>query len=264
MYDTIYNDQFPQGAQAYAAYVDGGIGDQPNYGHIVSAFPKAHHLGISLSGAVNADALDVENGAAETGDIPGWCARQRARGIVRPCVYANASTMTSAVLPELASAGIARASVRLWTAHYSGSHICGPSSCGAVPEAMDGTQWCSNALGRVLDESLLLADFFTVPPSGWTFPAPGGLHIVKQTGDGYTFAWDAAHGPSGQKPASYSVYTYNAAGALVNHQVVKGLDASEYGPGGKGLPAGEYQTRVWGNGAPSGPPHAALNVTLTR
>ena len=63
MYDTIYNDQFPAGAAAYAAYVDGGIGDQPNYAYIVSKFPKAQHLSISLFGN-NADALDVESGAA--------------------------------------------------------------------------------------------------------------------------------------------------------------------------------------------------------
>ena len=40
MFDTAFSDQFPAGAQAYAAYVDGGVGDQPNYAHIVSAFPN--------------------------------------------------------------------------------------------------------------------------------------------------------------------------------------------------------------------------------
>ena len=68
MYDTIYNDQFPPGAAAYAAYVDGGIGDQPNYAYIVSEFPKAQHLSISLFGN-NADAIDVESGAASP--VPG-------------------------------------------------------------------------------------------------------------------------------------------------------------------------------------------------
>lgn len=97
---------------------------------------------------------------------------------------------------------------------------------------------------------------------GWTFPAPAGLHVVKQTREGYSMAWDAVTGPSGQKPASYSVYTYSAAGAEVNHQVVTGLAASEYGPSGKGLPEGKYQTRVWADGAPDAPPHATLNVTL--
>jgi prepilin-type processing-associated H-X9-DG protein len=30
MYDSASNDQFPQGGQAYAAYVDGHVGSQPN------------------------------------------------------------------------------------------------------------------------------------------------------------------------------------------------------------------------------------------
>ena len=56
MYDSAYNDQFPAGAAAYAAYVDGGVGDQPNYAYIVSAFPKAQHLSIALFASDNADA----------------------------------------------------------------------------------------------------------------------------------------------------------------------------------------------------------------
>ena len=51
MFDTALNDQFPSGAAAYAAYVDGGIGNQPNYAYIVSAFPKAQHLSIALFAA---------------------------------------------------------------------------------------------------------------------------------------------------------------------------------------------------------------------
>ena len=59
MYDTALNDQFPAGAAAYAGYVDGGIGNQPNYAFVVSAFPKAQHLSIALFADNNADALDV-------------------------------------------------------------------------------------------------------------------------------------------------------------------------------------------------------------
>src|ERR1700729_2367865 len=165
MFDTIYNDQFPPGAAAYAAYVDGGIGNQPNYAFIVSAFPKAQHLSISLFGS-NADALDVESGAATAAQVPGWCDAQRKRGIQRPCVYASASTMNEQILPVLSQAGIGRSTVRLWTAHYDvGQHICGPDSCGALSVNADGTQWTPNAVvdgaTLVLDESLLLENFFT-------------------------------------------------------------------------------------------------------
>jgi hypothetical protein len=168
MFDTAYNDQFPPGAAAYAAYVDGGIGNQPNYAFIVGKFPKAQHLSISLFGN-NADALDVESGAATPSQVPGWVAAQRKRGIQRPVVYANASTMNGQVLSVLSQAGIARSSVRLWTAHYDvGQHICGPNSCRALSVNADGTQWTPNAVVNgatlVLDESLLLENFFTTDP----------------------------------------------------------------------------------------------------
>lgn len=167
MYDTALNDQFPPGAAAYAAYVDGGVGDQPNYDWIVQAFPDAHHLSIALFSSDDADCLDVEPGAASPSDIPSWYARQRRRGIARPCIYANASTMEKFAVPVLLAAPIVRSATRLWSAHYTNeAHICGPKSCGATSIDMDGTQWTSNALGRDLDQSLLLDDFFgTLPPA---------------------------------------------------------------------------------------------------
>jgi len=162
MYDSAYNDQFPAGAAAYAAYVDGGIGNQPNYAYIVSTFPAAQHLSIALFASDNGDALDVEPGAASPSDIPGWYARQVARGIQRPVIYASVSTMNGSILPLLGPAGIDRVNVRLWTAHYgAGEHICGPSSCGLLTIAADGTQWTSSAKGLVLDQSLLADDFFS-------------------------------------------------------------------------------------------------------
>jgi hypothetical protein len=165
MYDTVQNDQFPTGAQAYAAYVDGHIANQPNYNYIVSTFPTAHHLSIALFASDNADALDVEPGAASASDIPGWYQRQKSRGVGRPCIYSSVSSMASSVLPTLSQAKIPRGDVRLWSAHYGlGQHICGPSSCKQVSVEMDGTQWNNAALGRNLDESLLLDTFFGTTP----------------------------------------------------------------------------------------------------
>ena len=164
MWDSAYNNQLPPDGAAYAGYVDGSIGNQPDYGHIVQAFPKAHHLSIALFAANDADCLDIEPGAAGPADFPGWYSRQRRRGIPRPCGYANASTMEEFVVPLLAAAPILRPAVRLWSAHYTGEpHICGPKSCGATSIDMDGTQWTSNALQRDLDQSLLRDDFFGTP-----------------------------------------------------------------------------------------------------
>ncbi len=166
MYDTAQNDQFPPGAAAYAAYVDGAIGNQPNYAYIVNTFPAAHHLSIALFAGDNADALDVEPGAASPSDIPGWYSRQKQRGIQRPCVYASVSTMADSITQVLDQAKIARDQVRLWSAHYGlGEHICGPASCGAISAEVDGTQWTSSALGRNLDQSLLQQNFFDTDAS---------------------------------------------------------------------------------------------------
>jgi len=183
MFDTAFNDQFPATLQAAAAYVDGGIGSQPNYAYIVSAFPKAHHLSIALSPAHDADCLDVESGAAAPADVANWLTRQRQRGIVRPCIYASVSVMRDSILPLGRALGL---SVRLWTAHYGrGEHVCGPHSCGELPTDADGTQWNPNAMGRDLDQSLLAADFFGTPPApspvpAWQEAAMKALPLVSQ------------------------------------------------------------------------------------
>jgi Putative peptidoglycan binding domain len=114
-----------------------------------------------------------------------WYERQRQRGIARPCLYASASVMQSSVVPVLLAAAVPRSSVRLWSAHYSGSaHICGPASCKLTSIEMDGCQFTDNALGRDLDESLLAADLFgtapTPPATGWTAAMISDLPLVKQ------------------------------------------------------------------------------------
>jgi peptidoglycan hydrolase-like protein with peptidoglycan-binding domain len=173
-YDSAYNDQFPADPQAVAGYVDGGIGDQPNAAYLVTAFPAAYHLSIALDPSHDADCLDIENGAATPESAAAWYQRQKARGVPRPCLYADASAMEADVVPVILAAGIPRESVRLWSAHYTGSaHVCGPASCGATSVSMDGTQWTDSAMGRVLDQSLLLDDFFgppaPVPPQPLTY-----------------------------------------------------------------------------------------------
>lgn len=163
MYDSALNASFPHGGYAYAAYVDGAIGDQPNYGHITRAFPAARHLSIAVFPAGDADALDMEAGAASPQDFPAWHARQVKRGAGRPVAYASAGLMKSGVLPALTAAGIPLAAVRLWTAHYADPHLCGPGTCGLLPVDADATQYTPRALGRTLDESLLTSGFFPTP-----------------------------------------------------------------------------------------------------
>ena len=234
MYDTILNNQFPPGAAAYAGYVDGSLGDQPNYAYIVSAFPQAQHLSIALFSADNADALDVESGAATPGEVPAWYAAQRKRGIQRPCVYASASTMNDSILPVLSEAGITRSAVRLWTAHYgAGEHICGPGSCGALSENADGTQWTSSAGGLVLDESLLAENFFTTDPTVTTEAElqSGALNTGKKAltviavppGTAHRIAFGVDNSVQGQPPAKIRVAIFDTRWHVTVDVVVNGM-----------------------------------------
>jgi hypothetical protein len=237
MYDTILNDQFPPGGAAYAAYVDGNIGNQPNYAYIVAAFPKAQHLSVALFASNNADTLDVEPGASSPTDVPAWYAAQRKRGIQRPCVYASASAMNDEILPILSQAGIARSTVRLWTAHYEvGEHICGPDSCRALSLNADGTQWTPNAVingvALDLDQSLLLENFFTTDPTVSTEAElqSGQLNLGKNArtviavapGMAHHIAFGVDNGGQGQPPARLRVAIFDTTWHVTNDLIVDG------------------------------------------
>lgn len=169
MYDAIDISQIPSGATAVAGYT---AGKWPTAAHLAATFPHTQLLTIAVTAADDAECLDIETGDATPADAAGWYERQKARGITRPCLYASAGMMDSDVVPVILAAGIARTSVRLWSAHYTlEPHICGPASCREMSIEADGTQWTDRAMGRALDESLLAADFFaTTPPpaQNWT------------------------------------------------------------------------------------------------
>jgi hypothetical protein len=162
MFDDVTASLLAPGGTCYAYYVDG------HYANIsaVAAYARAHHartLGIAVFASDNAEALDCEPGDATPDQAAGWVKRQRARGVARPVVYASASVMGS-ILGKLKAAGIGRADVRLWTAHYgAGKHVCGPHSCGLLGVNADGTQWTDHSNGRSLDESVLDDNFFGAP-----------------------------------------------------------------------------------------------------
>jgi peptidoglycan hydrolase-like protein with peptidoglycan-binding domain len=170
MFDATDISQIPPGAVAVAGYVDGLWVTYPG---LVAQFPHADVLSIAVTAEADAECLDIETGDATPADAAAWYERQRARGISRPCLYASASLMETDVVPVITAAGIDRAAVRLWSAHYAGQHICGPSSCGLTSIDMDGTQWTDQAgPGGGADESLLLADFFGDQPPPRPAPAP--------------------------------------------------------------------------------------------
>ena len=179
MWDSVDISQIPADATAAAGYVDGRFA---NIAELRDRFPRAHILSIAVFAAHDADCLDIEQGDATPGQAAGWYARQRARGIARPCLYASAFVMDTEVWPALIKSGIARSAVRLWSAHYgAGSHICGPTSCKELGIDADGTQFTDRALGRDLDQSLLAADFFgTVTPPDWQEALMNKLPTLQQ------------------------------------------------------------------------------------
>lgn len=163
MFDSIDVSQLPAGAgYCYAGYVNG---NWPTYKQVVATFPGHHVLSIAVNAGADADCLDVESGDATPGQAAGWVARQAARGVARPCIYASVSVVDS-ITSLMHTAGVSRNSIRIWSAHYgSGAHICGPATCGLTSTSADGTQWTDVALGRNLDQSMLAGNFFgTAPP----------------------------------------------------------------------------------------------------
>ena len=164
MADSITPANLPGGYNAYLGYVDGSW---PDFQAEVARFPGAHILSLTVFGGTDvADGCDIENGALSPESGAAYAARRLADGQWRPVQYADVSNMDD-VLAELAKLKIARASVRLLSAHYgAGEHICGPGTCN-VSVPMDGTQWTDTAPGvggSQIDASLLLDDFFGGTP----------------------------------------------------------------------------------------------------
>lgn len=160
MYDAIVAADIPKTALYAAGYVGG---DWPTFanGSLAKQCPKATLLSIAVNATENAQCLDVETGDATIADVYTWLNRQHARGITRPVIYIQASNVDKLMLTMNAN-GFKRSQYRLWSAHYEqGNHICGPSTCKETKTAVDGTQWTNASGGKNLDQSVLLANFFT-------------------------------------------------------------------------------------------------------
>jgi hypothetical protein len=190
MLDSIDVSLLPAGNYAYAGYVDG---HWPTYNSLKRKFPGANLLSIAVFASEDADCLDIETGDATPSQAAAWFTRQLARGIERPCLYANAFTMRE-VIQVMNIAGIDRSAVRLWSAHYgSGLHVCGPSSCGLINTVADGTQWADQFNGVSVDQSILNDDFFGGAPAipSWQVNMMNGLPLIK---DGYDGQYPAENG----------------------------------------------------------------------
>lgn len=151
MFDDTNIDLIPRSARAVAGYVGGSW---PTFWHLKAWWPRARRVSIAVNSGEHAQFLDIESGDATIEDAPHWwTTTPGARG------FYISESMATALAAHLERSGIHRHKYVLWTAHYSGRHICGPKSCGCPVEA-DGTQWTSSSHERSLDESHLSPSFW--------------------------------------------------------------------------------------------------------
>lgn len=157
MEDDTDTSKFTPGCGAYAGY-----NQSSPFANMtkVKAYAATQHAQVfcysgDASDLAGADAFDIEPGLGTVAQAPGAFTN----GI--RYFYGSAS-WTSAIVNKLTSAGIARSRYKIISAHYIGSHICAPSSCGYP--AADATQFADNYLGRSLDATLCPASFFGTPP----------------------------------------------------------------------------------------------------
>jgi hypothetical protein len=176
MYDSIVPSMLPEvKADAYAGYVDGTWND---YAEIVKTHPGSNVLSIAVNADADADCLDIERGDADISALADglWYARQIKRGVQRPCFYMSASLLSTA---QGYLRHLPRSSYRIWSAHYTNKHMCGPKTCGYGLSDVDGTQWSS---GESFDTSELNDNFFTIIKNdvpSWELAMMSAMPVLK-------------------------------------------------------------------------------------
>jgi hypothetical protein len=175
MPDSITPARLPGGYPAYLGYPDGRW---QTAGELRARFPGARILALTVTGAtLDADGIDCEPGNPNATAAASWAQRKLgASPSSRPVIYADLASpgysMTE-VIAALGKLGVARARVRLLTAHYDGEHVCSPSrgcrdaSGSVIAFTADGTQWTetfTGSGGAAIDMSLLADNFFGAPP----------------------------------------------------------------------------------------------------
>jgi hypothetical protein len=167
MFDTITLSTIPADPFALAGYTSGSW---PNYLKLRAAYPTVHVVSIAVNASHHADCLDIEPGDAVPSQAAGWVRADIAAGFAKPCLYSSFWEFVNQVRPDLAAAGILRSQVFEWDADFT-----------FVPHldaTFDATQWTDRALGRNLDESMVLLPFLSIaqPPLKPTPPLPVCIH----------------------------------------------------------------------------------------
>lgn len=159
MFDTITLSTVPHDPFALAGYT---AGFWPTFEPLRRAYPGAHVVSIAISARDHADCLDVEPGDATPSEVPGWVRADKRAGWLRPCVYSDWWEFHNEINPILARAGIS--AVWKWDADYT--------FVPHIDAGFQATQWTDRALGRNLDQSLVLRSFLSIAHPPLRAPAP--------------------------------------------------------------------------------------------
>jgi len=245
MPDAIVPATLPGGYPAYLGYLDGFW---PTYTELASMFPSAHQVILTVrGGSAAATGCDVESGDLTPSGGVEWADGQLRAGAWRPVIYASADTMTTSIIPGLERVKIPLASVRLLSAHYGlGEHICGPATCGAIPVAVDGTQWTDGfpgVGGALIDMSALNDDFFAAPGE-WVFGPVRSLQVLAVGPSSVRLSWDSPEVPEPGAVVSYQVTIRKDGDDLPSYprSEVKGGNPEDFQFGS--LPAGTALTAM--------------------
>jgi hypothetical protein len=158
MYDSVTLSNIPAGAVAVAGYVDGRYA---NWEAVLQRWPRARHASITVTGRVEADVVDVEQGDVSPQGAMQWLARMHALGHAAPALYVSLEPLVTQLQPLLVRQ-YERRQYRLWVAHYTGQpHRCSAKCDRRLALPVDATQFTNAALGRDLDCSVALTTFFT-------------------------------------------------------------------------------------------------------
>jgi peptidoglycan hydrolase-like protein with peptidoglycan-binding domain len=217
--------------QAVAAY---GNGSFANFTKAKAEFPNLHVLEIDVNGQGIGNAGDFEAGDMAIAHAGSWAKGRIAAGVRRPVIYFSVSNWRG-IMQSLGTAGIARAQVRIWTAHYTGkAHLCS-AACGfGVTGNADATQWASPQqpgtlpqafAHRNIDLSLTANNFFGAPTKPPPFPGRKLRQPPPMQGDDVR-TWQAQMSSRGWLIVVNGTYDAASAHICKQFQQEKGLNVT--------------------------------------
>jgi peptidoglycan hydrolase-like protein with peptidoglycan-binding domain len=177
--DNVTVSALNPGFTFYGGYYNGPFA---NLTALRTRFPHAYIVSIStrLSGSKGSMAIDIESGTlstSESGSFAGclaWLRQGDFGGSSKPLIYVMAS-WAMPLVGYLRANGISRSSYYLWTAHWTGQHLCGSGGCNYLTGTVaDGTQYASGTNDyNVFRGYVVGKGVAPVPPP----PATGGITL---------------------------------------------------------------------------------------